>query len=211
MNIAIVDYGSGNISSIINSFKAVSDKSNIKIDIDITSDLKRILISDKVILPGQGSFKNCMESLLRIKGLKDTLVEFAINKSKPLLGICVGMQMFADMGFEENKTNGLGWIPGNVIKINNQNNKYKLPHIGWNQISINKKSKLFKDIKDKSHVYFVHSYKFIPKDNNYVSSKTMYAEEIVSSVEKENLFGTQFHPEKSDLIGLKIINNFINL
>ena len=211
MNIAIIDYGSGNISSVINSFKTVSDTKNIKININITSNLKKILDSDKVILPGQGSFKSCMESLLKIEGLKKTLTEFAIMKAKPLLGICVGMQMFADIGFEENETKGLGWIPGCVIKINNQNNKYKLPHIGWNQISIRESSELFKNIKDKSHVYFVHSYKFVPNDTNCISSKTTYSEKIVASVEKGNLFGTQFHPEKSNLIGLKLIENFINL
>ena len=211
MNIVIIDYGSGNISSIINSFKAVSINQNIKINIDITCDLKKIINSDKVILPGQGSFKNCMESLLNIKGLKNTLTEFSITKSKPLLGICVGMQMFANIGFEEDETTGLGWIPGNVVKIDNEKNKFKLPHIGWNEILINKDSRLFKGVENKSHVYFVHSYKFVPEDKKYISSSTKYAEEIVASVEKGNLFGTQFHPEKSYTTGLKLIENFIKL
>ena len=211
MNIAIIDYESGNISSVINSFKKVCTNQNIEIKIEVTSDLKTILSSDKIILPGQGSFKSCIESLLKIKGLKDTLNEFAIIKKKPLFGICVGMQMFADNGFEEIKTKGLGWIAGDVKKIDNKNDQFKLPHIGWNEISFTLDSKLFKDIEEKSHVYFVHSYKFIPDDESYVSSKTNYSEEIVASVEKDNLFGTQFHPEKSDNIGLKIIKNFINL
>ena len=211
MNIAIIDYESGNTSSIINSFKTVCTKKNIEARIEVTSDLKTILSSDKIILPGQGSFKNCIESLEKIKGLKDALNEFAIIKKKPLFGICVGMQMFADFGFEEIKTKGLGWISGNVKKIDNKNNQFKLPHIGWNELSINSSSKLFKDIEEKSHVYFVHSYKFIPDDVSYISSKTNYSEEIVASVEKDNLFGTQFHPEKSDNIGLKIIKNFIDL
>ena len=211
MNIAIIDYESGNISSVINSFKAVCTNQNIEIKIDVTSDLKIISNSDKVILPGQGSFKNCTESLLKVNGLKDTLNEFAIINKKPLFGICVGMQMFADIGFEENETKGLGWISGNVKKINNKNNQYKLPHIGWNELSFNPNSKLFKDVKEKSHVYFVHSYKFMPNDEKFISSKTNYSEEIVASVEKDNLFGTQFHPEKSDTVGLKIIENFIKL
>ena len=211
MNIAIIDYESGNISSVINSFKKVCIDQNTEIKIEVTSDLKIISKSDKVILPGQGSFKNCIESLIKIDGLKDTLNEFAIVKKKPLLGICVGMQMFADNGFEEIKTKGLGWIPGNVKKIDNKNNKFKLPHIGWNELSLTMNSKLFKDIEEKSHVYFVHSYKFIPDDESYVSSKTNYSEEIIASVEKDNLFGTQFHPEKSDSVGLQIIKNFINL
>ena len=211
MNIAIIDYESGNISSVINSFKAVCANQNIEIKIDVTSDLKIISNSDKVILPGQGSFKNCVESLRKIKGLEDTLNEFAIINKKPLFGICVGMQMFADIGYEEFETKGLGWISGNVKKINNRNNEYKLPHIGWNELSFTFESKLFKNIKEKSHVYFVHSYKFIPNNKKVISSKTNYSEEIVASIEKDNLFGTQFHPEKSDIIGLKIIENFIKL
>jgi glutamine amidotransferase len=189
----------------------VCSNQNIRIKIDVTSDLGIISSSDKVILPGQGSFKNCTDSLLKIKGLKDVLNEFAIIKKKPLFGICVGMQMFADIGFEEVETKGLGWISGNVKKIDNKNNQYKLPHIGWNELSFTLRSKLFKDVKEKSHVYFVHSYKFTPDDEKFVSSKTNYSEEIVASVEKDNLFGTQFHPEKSDTIGLKIIENFIKL
>ena len=211
MNIAIIDYESGNISSVINSFKSVCSNQKIEINIDVTVDLKKILNSDKVILPGQGSFKNCMESLIKIEGLKDTLTQFAITNSKPLLGICVGMQMFADIGFEENETKGLSWIPGNVSKIDNQSNKYKLPHIGWNELLLSSNSRLFKNVNEKSHVYFVHSYKFIPDDKKLISSRTTYSEEIVASVEKDNLFGTQFHPEKSDIVGLRIIENFIKL
>ena len=208
MNVTIVDYNSGNISSVINSFKEVAKD---KVNIEVTSDLKKIKSSDKVVLPGQGSFKSCVEALKSIEGIVDALNEFAINKKKPLLGICVGLQMFADVGYEEIETKGLGWISGKVSKIDNHNGKYKLPHIGWNQIKILKESNIFKDIKNNSHMYFVHSYEFVPEDKNVVSAITEYSSNIVCSVEKENIFGTQFHPEKSDKIGLKIINNFINL
>ena len=208
MNVTIVDYNSGNISSVINSFKEVAkDKINIK----ITSDLNKIKLSDKVVLPGQGSFKSCVDALNSINGLVGTLNEFAAINKKPLLGICVGFQMFADIGYEEIKTKGLGWISGKVSKIDNQKDKFKLPHIGWNEISIIKESKIFKDIKNKSHMYFVHSYEFIPEDKNVISATTDYSSNIVCSVEKENIFGTQFHPEKSDKLGLKIIENFLNL
>ena len=208
MNVTIVDYNSGNISSVINSFKEVAQK---KVNIEVTSDLAKIKSSDKVVLPGQGSFKSCVDALNSINGLVDTLNEFAINNKKPLLGICVGLQMYADIGYEETETKGLGWIPGKVSRIDNQNGKYKLPHIGWNQINIIKESKIFKDIENKSHMYFVHSYEFIPNDKNVISATTDYSTNIVCSVEKENIFGTQFHPEKSDKTGLKIIDNFINL
>ena len=208
MNIVIVDYNSGNISSVITSFKEVAKN---KVNIEVTSDLNKIKFSDKVVLPGQGSFKSCVDALNNINGLVEALNEFAINNKKPLLGICVGLQMFADIGYEEIETKGLGWISGEVSKIDNQNGKYKLPHIGWNQINILKDSKIFKDIENNSHMYFVHSYEFIPKDKNVISATTDYSSNIVCSVEKENIFGMQFHPEKSDKIGLKIINNFINL
>ena len=208
MNITIVDYKSGNISSVINSFKEVAQN---KVKVEVTSDLKKIKSSDKVVLPGQGSFKSCVDALNKINGLRDALSDFAINNKKPLLGICVGLQMFADIGYEETETKGLGWISGKVAKIDNQNRKYKLPHIGWNQINIIKESKIFKNIKNNSHMYFVHSYEFIPVDKNVISATTDYSTKVVCSVEKENLFGTQFHPEKSDKIGLKIIDNFINL
>ena len=208
MNVTIVDYNSGNISSVINSFKEVAKK---KVNIEVTSDLKKINFSDKIVLPGQGSFKSCVNALNESSGLVDTLNEFALTNKKPLLGICVGLQMFADIGYEEEETKGLGWIAGKVSKINNQNGKFKLPHIGWNQLNIIKDSKIFKDIEDKSHMYFVHSYEFLPEDKNVISSTTDYSSNIVCSIEKENIFGTQFHPEKSDTTGLKIINNFINL
>ena len=208
MNVTIVDYQSGNISSVINSFAEVSKG---KVNLEVTSDIKKIQSSDKIVLPGQGSFKSCVDSLNNINGLVDTLKEFAITNRKPLLGICVGLQMFADVGFEETETKGLGWISGKVSKIDNQNGKFKLPHIGWNEIEIQKESKIFKGIKNKSHMYFVHSYEFIPKDKSVILATTEYSSKIVCSVERDNLFGTQFHPEKSDKAGLKIIDNFIKL
>jgi glutamine amidotransferase len=208
MNVTIVDYQSGNISSVINSFKHVAED---KVKIEVTSNLNKIKSSDKLILPGQGSFKSCIDSLNSINGLHDALKEFGIIKKKPLLGICVGLQMFADVGYEEVETKGLGWIPGKVSKIDNQNGKFKLPHVGWNEIEILKESKIFKEIKNKSHMYFLHSYEFVPRDKSVILATTDYSSKIVCSVEKENLFGTQFHPEKSDTEGLKIIKNFLNL
>ena len=137
MNVTIVDYQSCNISSVINSFTEVAKG---KVNLEVTADLTKIKSSDKIVLPGQGSFKSCVDSLNSITGLVETLNEFAITKKKPLLVICVGLQMFADVGFEEIETKGLGWISGKVSKIDNQNWKFKLPHIGWNEIEIVKQS-----------------------------------------------------------------------
>ena len=208
MNVTIVDYQSGNISSVINSFTEVAKS---KISLEVTSDIKKIKSSDKIVLPGQGSFKSCVDSLNSINGLADSLEESAMIKKKPLLGICVGLQMFADIGYEESETKGLGWISGKVSKIDNQNGKFKLPHIGWNEIELQKESKIFKDIKNKSHMYFVHSYEFVPEDKSVISATTDYSSKIICAVERGNLFGTQFHPEKSDKNGLKIIDNFLRL
>ena len=208
MKVTIVDYNSGNISSVINSFKEVAKE---KVNIEVTSDPKNIKSSDKVVLPGQGSFKSCVDALNKINGLRNTLSEFVMTKKKPILGICVGLQMFADIGYEENETKGLGWISGKVSKIDNENGNYKLPHIGWNQIEIVKESKIFKNIENNSHMYFVHSYELIPNDKDLISATTDYSSNIVCAIEKENIFGTQFHPEKSDKTGLQLIKNFINL
>ena len=208
MKLTIVDYNSGNISSVVNSFKEVAQN---KATIEVTSDFNKIKSSDKIVLPGQGSFKSCVDALNKINGLNDSLNKFVMEDKKPLLGICVGLQMFADVGYEETETKGLGWISGKVSKINNKNGKYKLPHIGWNQINIVKESQIFKNIENNSHMYFVHSYEFIPEDKNVVSATTDYSSKVVCAIEKENVFGTQFHPEKSDKLGLQIINNFINL
>jgi len=208
MKVTIVDYNSGNISSVINSFKEVAKN---KIDLEVTSDLQKIRSSDKLVLPGQGSFKSCVDALNAINGLSETLREFVLNDKKPLLGICVGLQMFADTGFEETETKGLGWISGKVSKIDNKDGVFKLPHIGWNEINIVKESKIFKNLDKNSHMYFVHSYEFIPDDKSVIAATTDYSTNIVCAVEKENIFGTQFHPEKSDKLGLKLIDNFLNL
>ena len=161
MNVTIVDYNSGNISSVINSFKEVAKDS---VNITVSSDLSKIKSCDKVVLPGQGSFKSCVGALNNISGLVDVLNDFTIVHKKPILGICVGLQMFADVGYEETETKGLGWIPGKVLKIDNKNGEYKLPHIGWNQINIVKQSSMYNNIENNSHMYFVHSYEFVPED-----------------------------------------------
>ena len=208
MNVTIVDYNSGNISSVINSFKEVAKDT---VNITVSSDLSKIKSCDKVVLPGQGSFKSCVGALNNISGLVDVLNDFTIVHKKPILGICVGLQMFADVGYEETETKGLGWIPGKVLKIDNKNGEYKLPHIGWNQINIVKQSSMYNNIENNSHMYFVHSYEFVPEDKKVISATTDYSSKIVCAVEKENIFGTQFHPEKSDKVGLTLIQNFLKI
>ena len=210
MFIAVIDYGSGNLKSAAKALEAAANNTNISSKIVVTSDLKLIKKSDKIVLPGQGSFRDCYLGIKKISGLDETLNEFVLEKKKPILGICVGMQLFAKTGYETEKTNGFGWIDAEVRKINNMNKKLKLPHMGWNEIELKNDSFLFTNIKNKSHVYFIHSYEFITKQKNCVVATNNYGSPIVVSVVKENIVGTQFHPEKSQKNGLIILENFLN-
>jgi len=210
MSISVIDYGSGNLKSAAKALEAAANNVNINSKIVVTSDPKIIKQSDKIVLPGQGSFRDCYLSIKKIPGLHEALNEFVIEKKKPILGICVGMQLFAETGYESQETKGFGWIEAEVRKINNMNKKIKLPHMGWNEIELKKDCYLFSNIKKKSHFYFIHSYEFITKKKDCIVAVTNYGNSIIASVEKENIFGTQFHPEKSQKNGLIILENFLN-
>ena len=210
MSISIIDYGSGNLKSAAKAVETAARNVNISSKIEVTSDPKIIKQSDKIILPGQGSFRDCYLGIKKIHGLKEILNEFVIVKKKPILGICVGMQLFAKTGYESQETKGFGWIDAEVRKINNMNKKLKLPHMGWNEIEFKKDCFLFSNIKNKSHVYFIHSYEFMTKEKDCVVATTNYGNSIIVSVKKENIVGTQFHPEKRQKNGLIILENFLN-
>ena len=207
MFVTVVDYGSGNLRSAAKALEKASIDNNLKYNIQITSEPNLIKKSDKIVLPGQGSFKDCKEGLLKITGLIEELNNFVLIKKKPIFGICVGMQLFATYGLEEEKTDGLNWIPGKVKKINIHDNQFKLPHMGWNEIQIVDNNKYFSDVKDFDHMYFIHSYEFEPEEEKTIKAYTNYNKKIVAAVEKDNILGTQFHPEKSQYNGLKILGN----
>jgi len=209
MSIAIIDYGSGNLRSAAKALETAANNINLSSKIVVTSDPKTIKQSDKIVLPGQGSFRDCYLGIKKIPGLNETLNEFVLENKKPILGICVGMQLFAKTGYESQETRGFGWIDAEVRKINNINKKIKLPHMGWNEIEIKKDSFLFSNIKNKSHMYFIHSYEFMTKQKDFIVATTNYGNSIIASVVKENIFGTQFHPEKSQKNGLIILENFL--
>ena len=209
MSITIIDYGSGNLKSAAKALETAASNINIDSKIVVTSDPKIIKESKKIILPGQGSFRDCCLGIKKIPGLEDALNEFVLVKKKPIFVICVGMQLFAKTGYESQETKGFGWIVGEVRKINNIGKKLKLPHMGWNQIEIKKDFTLFSNIKNKSHMYFVHSYELITKQKDCIAATTNYGNSIIVAVAKENIFGTQFHPEKSQKNGLKILENFL--
>ena len=200
--IVIVDYSCGNIDSVNSAVSYHGFKATI------TRDPKIINNADKIILPGQGSFKIGVNNLKEY-GIYDLLRSKALKDNTPILGICLGMQILATVGFENGQEDGLNLIPGSVKKM--KETKLKLPHIGWNEVKISKKNPIFKDIKDQTDFYFVHSYRFICEDNNDILTTTKYEDTFISSVCKKNIFGVQFHPEKSLVAGLQLIKNFIHI
>jgi glutamine amidotransferase len=211
MKIAIIDYESGNLKSVSKAAELASNNILNKSDVKIINSANELKNFDKIVLPGQGSFKQCYQSLLSIDGIVDELNSAVLEKQKPILGICVGMQLFSSFGEEDGGSKGFDWIKGKVNKINLTDKNLKLPHMGWNNISINQKSKLFSGIENESHFYFVHSFAFDVENDQFISATTNYSTEIVSAIEKDNIFGTQFHPEKSQANGIKILENFIKL
>ena len=209
MSITIIDYGSGNLRSAAKALEVANKNINANLKIIITSDPKVIKKSNKIILPGQGSFRECYLGIKKINGLVDVLNDFVLDKKKAIFGICVGMQLFAKIGYESEETKGFGWIGGVVKKINNINRTLKLPHMGWNQIEFKKDFLLFSGIENKSHMYFVHSYEFLTKQKDCIVATTNYGNPIIVAIAKDNIFGTQFHPEKSQKNGLKLLENFL--
>ena len=210
MYVTIVDYGTGNLNSVSKALEAAATKIYKKINIRISNKPKDILDSDRIILPGQGSYRQCALGVKNIPGLWDSLNKFVLVKKKPIFGICVGMQLFSEQGYEEQATEGFGWIKGSVKKIKINNKDLKLPHMGWNEVNVVKKNDLFLDIKNLSHFYFVHSFAFEVKDEKAVICTTDYEKKVVAALLKENIFGTQFHPEKSQNNGIKLLANFLN-
>jgi len=211
MKIAIIDYESGNLKSVSKAVELASNNIVNKSDVKIINSANELKNFDKIVLPGQGSFKQCYQSLLSIDGILHELTSAVLEKQKPILGICVGMQLFSSFGEEDGGSKGFDWIKGKVNKINLTDKNLKLPHMGWNNISINQKSKLFSGIKNESHFYFVHSFAFDVENEQFISATTNYSTEIISAIEKDNIFGTQFHPEKSQANGIKILENFVKL
>ena len=211
MLLIVVDYGVGNLRSIAKSIEKANFDNNLKYSVKVSSDVNDVKKSDKIILPGQGSFKACKTGIDNIKGLQTELNESILVKKKPIYGICAGMQLFATKGYEEETTLGLNWIPGEVNKLDLGESKLKIPHMGWNELKIKNSSKVFCDVNNKDHAYFIHSYEFIPEDKKVISLTSNYGKEVMAAVSSENIFGSQFHPEKSQSTGIKFLTSFLNL
>ena len=207
MKIAIINYGYGNLHSVNQAFKKANNDFDLNAEIEVTNNPNEINKADKIVLPGVGSFTDCINAIRSIDGIYESLQEQVINKKKYFMGICVGMQLLADIGYENEKNDGFGWVSGTVEKMKVPLD-FKIPHMGWNTIQF-KNNDLFKDIDENSDFYFVHSYEFKTIDKNILAT-TNYASKVTAAIKKDNIFGTQFHPEKSHKNGQKLIKNFIN-
>ena len=206
--ITIVDYGSGNVLSAQKSFIKIAKDNNIEVDVLISKKLNDVKNSTHIVLPGQGAFSTCMNGLKKTDGLIDELSEFALIKKKPFLGICVGMQMLAKTSEENGDHKGLGWIDGQIKLL--PGNNLKLPHMGWNLV-IPTNTRYNNLISTKNDYYFVHSYYFDCAEKDNILAETKYGTNFASIVGKENIYGVQFHPEKSSSQGLNLLKEFIKV
>lgn len=204
LDIVIIDYNMGNLRSVQKAFEKVGSNAII------TNDIQKIKNASKIVLPGVGAFKDGMKNLEELNLIEVLNEEVLINK-KPFLGICLGMQLVSSKSYEHGETSGLNWINAEIKKFEFEDSvKLKVPHVGWNNVTFKKPNFLYTNIQDKSDFYFVHSYHFITNED-VVTSTTDYGIDFVSSVQKENIYAFQFHPEKSQLVGLNLIKNFVNL
>lgn len=209
MIVAIVDYGSGNLRSAAKAFERAADEGTVAAEIRVTSDPDTVAAADRVVLPGVGAFADCRRGLAAIPGLEDALHEAVMVRTRPFLGICVGMQLMAERGREFETIAGLGWIGGEVVAIEPADATLKIPHMGWNEIGLRREHPLLASFAPGAHAYFVHSYHFRLSDSADLVAVTEYGGPLAAVIGHDNLAGTQFHPEKSQAAGLRLIGNFL--
>ena len=206
-SVALIDYGSGNLASAAKALaRAAADT---KHEIVVTADPADVKAAERVVLPGVGAFADCMRGLSAVPGMVPMLREKVLKEGAPFLGICVGMQLLATVGKEFGEHLGLGWIAGEVVKIAPADPGLKIPHMGWNELKIVQRHKLLDGIESGAHAYFVHSYQFVPALPDDLIATTDYGGPLTAMIGNENIAGTQFHPEKSQATGLKLLSNFL--
>ena len=205
-SVALIDYGSGNLAS---AAKALARAADGKADIITTADPQAVLDAERVVLPGVGAFADCMKGLSAVPGMIEALREKVLKEGAPFLGICVGMQLMATVGVEFGRHAGLGWIAGEVVKITPDDTALKIPHMGWNELNFTQDHPLLDGIAPGAHAYFVHSFQFKPVLPEDLIATTDYGGPLTAMVGNENIAGTQFHPEKSQATGLKLLENFL--
>ena len=211
MSVVIIDYGSGNLRSAAKAFERAAAESARAPRIEVTDQASALARAERIVLPGVGAFADCMAGLERLPGMRAALERDVIGRGKPLLGICVGMQLMAERGHEHGVHEGLGWIEGEVVAIAPEDRSLKVPHMGWNQISIDHDPPhpVLAGLSSGTHAYFVHSYHFRPADRADLIAETDYGGPLAAIIGHDNLIGTQFHPEKSQMAGLRLIANFL--
>lgn len=212
MRVAVIDYGSGNLRSAVKSFERAAREAGLEAAIDLTADAERVRTADRLVLPGVGAYADCRAGLDAVPGMVEAIEEAAIRKARPFFGICVGMQLMAERGLEKTVTRGLGWIAGDVKEMTPSDPTLKIPQIGWNTIHVKHSHPLFAGIPtgpDGLHAYFVHSYHLDAANPDDVLAVTDYGGPVTAAVARDNLAGTQFHPEKSQRLGLALIANFL--
>jgi glutamine amidotransferase len=212
MRVAIIDYGSGNLRSATKAFERAAREAGIAAEIDLTADPDRVRSADRIVLPGVGAYADCAAGLHAVTGMWEAVEETAIKRGKPFLGICVGMQLMSERGLEKVVTPGFGWIKGDVKEIAPEDTSLKIPQIGWNTIELKRQHPLFQGIATGEkglHAYFVHSYHLDAADEGDLLAVADYGGPVTAAVAKDNLAGTQFHPEKSQALGLALIANFL--
>ncbi|MBX9464956.1 MAG: imidazole glycerol phosphate synthase subunit HisH [Aquamicrobium sp.] len=212
MRVAIIDYGSGNLRSATKAFERAAREAGIAAEIDLTADSERVRSADRIVLPGVGAYADCRAGLDAVPGMVSAIEEVVTHRGRPFLGICVGMQLMSSRGLEKTITNGFGWIAGDVKEIEPSDASLKIPQIGWNTIHVKHDHPLLAGIRtgeDGLHAYFVHSYHLDAERAEDVVAVTEYGGPLTALVARENMAGTQFHPEKSQALGLALIANFL--
>ena len=212
MSVAIIDYGSGNLHSAAKAFERAAREAGIDEPIDVTSDPDRVLAADRIVLPGVGAFADCRRGLDAVPGMVDALTEAVRRRGKPFFGICVGMQLMCSRGLEYETTPGLDWIPGDVRRLEPSDPALKVPHMGWNVLHLQNEHPLVDGIRlgpEGLHAYFVHSYALEPENPDQVVAVSDYGGPVTAIVARDNMVGAQFHPEKSQALGLALIRNFL--
>lgn len=212
MDVAIIDYGSGNLRSATKSFERAARERQIKANIILTDDADVVAKADRIVLPGVGAYADCASGLDRVPGMHDAIEEVVHKRGRPFFGICVGMQLMSSRGLEKTVTRGFDWIKGDVVQMTPDDPNLRIPQIGWNTIDLKRDHALFGNIHtgpNGLHAYFVHSYHLAAQNDDDVLATANYGGPITAAVVRDNMFGTQFHPEKSQLLGLALISNFL--
>jgi glutamine amidotransferase len=209
VKIAVVDYGAGNIRSAVRAFEHVAGQVGIAAKVEVVTTPEAILAADRIVLPGDGAFADCIGALRSRTAMEAALEEAVRKRGRPFFGICVGMQLLATRGLEYGEHAGLGWIAGDVERITPSDPRLKVPHMGWNELRLNRPHPVTAGLPAGAHAYFIHSYHLVPKAHDAVLAEADHGGPIVAVVAQDNVFGTQFHPEKSQATGLKMIANFL--